>query len=188
MSSLAPTRPQSPSSSIFDPPQYGLPHLVTPDRTYIAKAIPISRSSSAAIGPAASYVVVSGGTGCNALTGAFGNETTYVLPVSDDGGSSAEIIRVLGGPSIGKLCIVTPASHTIISFALGDIRSRLIRLIPPAPKGSAEDSIRRLLSHRFPGTCSDDEARFQWREVVEGRSRLWRGIPADRKVSNQTLP
>ena len=35
---------------------------------------------------------------------------TYVLPVSDDGGSTAEIVRVLGGP------------------AVGDIRSRCLRL------------------------------------------------------------
>ena len=34
----------------------------------------------------------------------------YILPVSDDGGSTAEIVRVLGGP------------------AVGDIRSRCLRL------------------------------------------------------------
>lgn len=52
-----------------------------------------------------SFVIVSGGTGCNAICSAFSN-ACYVLPVSDDGGSSSEIIRVLGGPSIGKnLCL-----------------------------------------------------------------------------------
>ena len=35
---------------------------------------------------------------------------SHVLPVSDDGGSTAEIVRVLGGP------------------AVGDIRSRCLRL------------------------------------------------------------
>jgi hypothetical protein len=35
---------------------------------------------------------------------------THVLPVSDDGGSTAEIVRVIGGP------------------AVGDIRSRCLRL------------------------------------------------------------
>lgn len=49
-----------------------------------------------------SFLVVSGGTGCNSICSAFGS-ACYVLPVSDDGGSSSEIIRVLGGPSIGKL-------------------------------------------------------------------------------------
>lgn len=35
---------------------------------------------------------------------------SHILPVSDDGGSTAEIVRVLGGP------------------AVGDIRSRCLRL------------------------------------------------------------
>lgn len=46
------------------------------------------------------FLVISGGTGGNSICSAFGN-ACYVLPVSDDGGSSSEIIRVLGGPSIG---------------------------------------------------------------------------------------
>ena len=44
--------------------------------------------------------VISGGSGGNAICSAFDN-ASFVLPVSDDGGSSSEIIRVLGGPSIG---------------------------------------------------------------------------------------
>jgi len=43
-----------------------------------------------------SSIVISGGTGCNAICSAFEDDTVYVLPVSDDGGSSSEIIRVLG--------------------------------------------------------------------------------------------
>ncbi|EMD41382.1 hypothetical protein CERSUDRAFT_128117 [Gelatoporia subvermispora B] len=108
------------------------------------------------------FLVVSGGTGGNAICSAFDN-ACYVLPVSDDGGSSSEIIRVLGGPSIG------------------DIRSRLIRLIPPAPPGSALDCIRHLLAYRLPATHSEREAREEWREIVEGRNCLWHGIPNDRK-------
>jgi hypothetical protein len=53
-------------------------------------------------GTTSSYLVISGGTGCNAICAAFARRACYVLPVSDDGGSSSEIIRVLGGPSIGK--------------------------------------------------------------------------------------
>lgn len=49
-----------------------------------------------------SFIVISGGTGCNSICSAFGN-ACYVLPVSDDGGSSSEIIRVIGGPSIGSV-------------------------------------------------------------------------------------
>ena len=52
-----------------------------------------------------SCLVISGGTGCNAICSAFGTaNASYVLPVSDDGGSSSEIIRVIGGPSIGVGC------------------------------------------------------------------------------------
>ena len=46
------------------------------------------------------FIVISGGTGGNSICSAF-DDVCYVLPVSDDGGSSSEIIRVLGGPSIG---------------------------------------------------------------------------------------
>lgn len=163
MNSLAPTRPESPESSIFDPPHAPPRKLPTPDPRRFDRKSDVALGGKDTATSHISYVVVSGGTGCNALTGAFGPKTTYVLPVSDDGGSSAEIIRVLGGPSIG------------------DIRSRLIRLIPPARKGSADDAIRTLLAHRFPGSSSDDVARSQWRDILEGRSWLWKGIPADRK-------
>jgi cathepsin L len=57
--------------------------------------------------------VFSGGTAFNSLAGHLRQLTTrvaHVLPVSDDGGSTAEIVRVLGGP------------------AVGDIRSRCLRL------------------------------------------------------------
>lgn len=58
-------------------------------------------------------VVFSGGTAFNSVAGHVRQLTTrmtHVLPVSDDGGSTAEIVRVLGGP------------------AVGDIRSRCLRL------------------------------------------------------------
>ena len=48
----------------------------------------------------ATFIVISGGSGGNSICSAF-DDVCYVLPVSDDGGSSSEIIRVLGGPSIG---------------------------------------------------------------------------------------
>ena len=50
---------------------------------------------------------------------------THILPVSDDGGSTAEIVRVLGGP------------------AVGDIRSRCLRL---ADDTDAEVSASVLLA------------------------------------------
>ena len=63
----------------------------------------------------------------------------------------------------------------------GDIRSRLVRLIPPAPPTSSLDRIRNLLAYRLSAERSEREARDEWRDIVEGRSPLWVGIPNDRK-------
>jgi 2-phospho-L-lactate transferase/gluconeogenesis factor (CofD/UPF0052 family) len=150
---------ESPGSSVFDlpinsaasqPPRISVPASPVPGYTHQQE-------------PEHSFVVISGGTGGNAICSAFGSSASYVLPVSDDGGSSSEIIRVLGGPSIG------------------DIRSRLIRLIPRSPPSSPLDAIRNLLAYRLPARCTEHEAREQWREIVEGKSQLWNGIPKDRK-------
>lgn len=55
-------------------------------------------------------VVFSGGTAANSLVDVFNevlerNECTlsYVIPISDNGGSSSELIRVFGGPGIGDV-------------------------------------------------------------------------------------
>src|SRR5690349_5443724 len=86
----------SPGSSVFD-----LPIQAT------VRPPPLQRQGSSQTGGSfvqansASFVIISGGTGGNAICSAFSN-ACYVLPVSDDGGSSSEIIRVLGGPSVGK--------------------------------------------------------------------------------------
>lgn len=91
---------------------------------------------------------------------------SYVLPVSDDGGSTAEIARVLGGP------------------AVGDIRSRCLRLADAdaAPEARA---VARLLAHRLPSSAPNSPtsasaakrlAREDWRRVVEGTHPLWRGV------------
>ncbi|KAF8973791.1 hypothetical protein BDZ97DRAFT_1900575 [Flammula alnicola] len=155
---LSVTQHSSPGSSVFD-----LPIQIS------TLGLNVSNDASVDVNrhgwvPAddASFLVISGGTGGNAICSAFAN-ACYVLPVSDDGGSSSEIIRVLGGPSVG------------------DIRSRLVRLIPPTPPSSPLDAIRRLLAHRLPSKSSERDARDEWRDIVEGRSLLWKGIPSDRK-------
>ena len=63
----------------------------------------------------------------------------------------------------------------------GDIRSRLVRLIPRSPEGSPLERIRHLLAHRFSSTVSEREARDEWRDIIEGKGALWNGIPHDRK-------
>lgn len=108
------------------------------------------------------------------------SRVTYVLPVSDDGGSSAEIIRVLGGS------------------AIGDVRSRLLRLaIEDTEEAKA---VKRVLEYRLPsdeisasesegmkdgerkpvgGRSSprpDTKAFLEWREIVDGSHPIWTGI------------
>ncbi|KAK1224706.1 hypothetical protein PQX77_012379 [Marasmius sp. AFHP31] len=157
----------SPTSSVFDlpiQPSASQPTLLKPNIRVLPNTNNKKIEDEAATKEKHSFVVISGGTGGNAICTAFDGANAYfVLPVSDDGGSSSEIIRVLGGPSIG------------------DIRSRLIRLIPPAPPSSPLDAIRTLLAYRLPTTYSEKQAREEWRDIVEGRSRLWHGIPTDRK-------
>lgn len=90
---------ESPGSSVFDLP------IQTPQASYPARATARARRLDADAhntdaAQTASFIVISGGTGGNSFCSAFTN-ACYVLPVSDDGGSSSEIIRVLGGPSVG---------------------------------------------------------------------------------------
>uniref|UniRef100_A0A1D1Z7D2 Uncharacterized protein YNL011C n=1 Tax=Anthurium amnicola TaxID=1678845 RepID=A0A1D1Z7D2_9ARAE len=102
-------------------------------------------------------LVFSGGTAFNGVVEELKKVTTrvaHVLPVSDDGGSTAEIVRVLGGP------------------AIGDIRSRCLRL---SDESTCEGlAVRRVLGHRLPldAIC----AKTEWYEIVEGVHSLWEGV------------
>ena len=55
-------------------------------------------------------VVFSGGSAANSLVDVFNKvidnnacSVNYVIPISDNGGSSSELIRVFGGPGIGDV-------------------------------------------------------------------------------------
>lgn len=55
-------------------------------------------------------VVFSGGSAANSLVDVFGAvrqskecPLSYIIPISDNGGSSSELIRVFGGPGIGDV-------------------------------------------------------------------------------------
>ncbi|KAJ1388583.1 Serine-threonine/tyrosine-protein kinase, catalytic domain [Sesbania bispinosa] len=93
--------------------------------------------------PQPALLVFSGGTAFNGVVEELKNFTTrvaHVLPVSDDGGSTAEIVRVLGGP------------------AVGDIRSRCLRL---SDQSTAEAlAVRNLLGHRLP--IDPLQAKSEW--------------------------
>ncbi|KAH7299120.1 hypothetical protein KP509_25G073700 [Ceratopteris richardii] len=107
--------------------------------------------------PPPSMLVFSGGTAFNGVVEElkkFTTHVTHVLPVSDDGGSTAEIVRVLGGP------------------AVGDIRSRCVRL---ADESSVEAlAVKRLLGHRLP--LDPVHAKAEWYTIVEGENHLWEGV------------
>lgn len=106
-----------------------------------------------------SVVVFSGGTATNEIVHVFNSlsaDVSYVLPILDNGGSTSEIIRVIGGP------------------AIGDIRSRLTRLIP-----SENEPLKRLLSFRLEP--DPVVAKAQWNEIVEGTHPLWKDIDSATK-------
>lgn len=75
--------------------------------------VPADRSRSTSPTPRAlggGIVIFSGGSAANSLVEIFNevrdaNHTTlsYVIPISDNGGSSSEIIRVFGGPGTLQL-------------------------------------------------------------------------------------
>lgn len=60
--------------------------------------------------PNRGIVVFSGGSAANSLVDVFSTvrenkacPLSYVIPISDNGGSSSELIRIFGGPGIGDV-------------------------------------------------------------------------------------
>ncbi|XP_014518764.1 uncharacterized protein YNL011C isoform X1 [Vigna radiata var. radiata] len=107
--------------------------------------------------PQPALLVFSGGTAFNGVIEElknFTNRVAHVLPVSDDGGSTAEIVRVLGGP------------------AVGDIRSRCLRLSDQSTVEAL--AVRNLLGHRLP--LDPSQAKSEWYSIVEGDHFLWKDV------------
>ncbi|RYP03398.1 hypothetical protein DL765_010513 [Monosporascus sp. GIB2] len=131
--------------------------------TETSRASPLPRGNSGGI------VVFGGGTATNSLVDVFERirgqrncSLSYVIPISDNGGSSSELIRVFGGPGIG------------------DIRSRLVRLIPGSDTDPEQRALRELFNHRLPS--ERERARVEWLDVVEGRDRvLWRDVSSEKR-------
>ncbi|KAF7564035.1 hypothetical protein G7046_g118 [Stylonectria norvegica] len=112
-------------------------------------------------------VVFSGGSAANNLVDVFENvreanqcALSYVIPISDNGGSSSEIIRVFGGPGIG------------------DVRSRLVRLIPDNQNPETV-AIKHFFNHRLPKVY--DQARAEWFEILEASHPLWYDISSPKR-------
>ncbi|KAI1125491.1 hypothetical protein F5Y10DRAFT_284168 [Nemania abortiva] len=113
-------------------------------------------------------VVFGGGTATNSLVDVFESlresrncALQYIIPISDNGGSSSELIRVFGGPGIG------------------DVRSRLVRLIPPSETDAERASLKSLFNHRL--SSDPDAARTEWLDIVEGRHGLWADISSEKR-------
>lgn len=105
--------------------------------------------------PFPSVTVFKGGTAFNGMLPEFQRifpNTTYIVPITDDGGSSREIRRVFGGPSIG------------------DLRSTLTRLSDEStPEGCA---VKKLLEHRLSAD-DPDKAMQEWLQFLENTHSLY---------------
>ncbi|PYI08978.1 UPF0052 domain protein [Aspergillus sclerotiicarbonarius CBS 121057] len=120
--------------------------------------------------PNRGLVVFSGGSAANNLVDVFHSvreskhcPLSYIIPISDNGGSSSELIRIFGGPGIG------------------DVRSRLVRLIPDSPPNSERAAIKALFNHRLSADAT--RAHGEWHSIVDGTSSLWTAItPAKREL------
>lgn len=69
--------------------------------------------------------VLSGGSAANNLVDVFEAlreskdcPLSYIIPISDNGGSSSELIRIFGGPGIGDVRSNYPSDPDIESFGL----------------------------------------------------------------------
>lgn len=120
------------------------------------------------VSPNRGIVVFSGGSAANNLVDVFGRIReskdcllSYIIPISDNGGSSSELIRIFGGPGIG------------------DVRSRLVRLIPDSPPNSERAAIKTLFNHRLPSDAV--AAHGAWQSIVDGTSELWKTITPAKK-------
>ncbi|TKA29144.1 hypothetical protein B0A50_03654 [Salinomyces thailandicus] len=134
--------------------------------TLHAHGAPLSRVPSNTSDGKEGIVVFSGGSAANNLVDVFDEvreanhcSLSYIIPVSDNGGSSSELIRVFGGPGIG------------------DVRSRLVRLIP---ENDAEAvAIKHFFNYRLPKFYGP--ARSEWLDIIEATHPLWDGISSPKK-------
>ncbi|CAJ1393480.1 unnamed protein product [Effrenium voratum] len=124
-------------------------------------------------------VIFGGGTATNELVPvlhSWNRRVSHVMPVTDNGGSTAEILRVLRGP------------------AIGDIRSRLVNLSKFHLRHSdresyqvhpSEKQVVRLLEYRLPTEA--ESALAEWSMLLDGRHSLYKGITTDYKSVIQSF-
>ena len=109
-----------------------------------------------------SLAIFTGGSAFNptafALRQIGHHRVDYIIPTTDDGGSSAEILRYFGGP------------------AIGDLRSRLLRLASEST--SEARAIKYLLQHRLPGN-DNAISRNEWCNILDGSHSRWTATISD---------
>ena len=86
-------------------PESGIDELQVPGGVLATPYSPITSNSPLPAAERSGLVVFSGGSAANSLVEVFENvreankcSLSYVIPISDNGGSTSEIIRVFGGP------------------------------------------------------------------------------------------
>ena len=155
--------------------------------------------------PNRGLVVFSGGSAANSLVDVFSAvqkskqcSLSYIIPISDNGGSSSELIRIFGGPGIGDVrskyasivyhrissqvyrifsSCLRPASMSNAKAGTG----RLVRLIPESPRNPEREAIKTLFNYRLAYDAAASHA--EWHSIVEGTSPLWQAItPAKREL------
>jgi 2-phospho-L-lactate transferase/gluconeogenesis factor (CofD/UPF0052 family) len=136
--------------------------------------------------PPNGITVFSGGSAANNLVDVFEGvrdvnqcSLSYVIPISDNGGSTSEIIRVFGGP--GETAVPTrlqKVMHANSTPGIGDVRSRLVRLIPD--DGNPETAaIKHFFNHRLPKDFGS--ARTEWFDILEASHPLWYNISSPKR-------
>lgn len=130
--------------------------------------------------------VFSGGSAANNLVDVFSavRESkhcllSYIIPISDNGGSSSELIRVFGGPGIGDVRSKAFVLFIVECSGANEDIGRLVRLIPESPPYSERTAIKTLINYRFPE--DSQEAHRDWLSIVDGTSDLWKSITPAKK-------
>lgn len=162
-----------------------------------------TRPTQPPLPPSSGIVVFSGGSAANNLVDVFERvrdasraSLSYVLPISDNGGSTSEIIRVFGGPGAYSLWAIArylqPLPRPLgldadsradaplppLPKGIGDVRSRLVRLIPD--NGDPESAaIKKFFNHRLPDVY--DEAQAEWIEILGATHPLWNGVSSPKR-------
>lgn len=97
-------------------------------------------------------VVFSGGSAANNLVDIFTNISdnnacplSYVIPISDNGGSSSELIRVFGGPGM-SVVVLRCQDKCLQTVGIGDLRSTSLFYLTHASVYHA--------SNNFPSACT----------------------------------